>query len=352
MTKRPAGFGKGNGKAKGKGKSKRRDPRKGPSVSSGKRPGKGTKKVAPAVPPSDDASSEPNKAPATKASHVNTGGTAKAPFSVGRAPRPPRPAAAKALALKAERAAAAEAAKASAAAAQAADAKPARAPRPARPDAERADAANGEHLIEAEPLEPTSTFTLGYIAGATPGRWADIWAEREPMTRLVLHPLLAEEQRAALDAEVDIALVRLPIDGDGDALHVISLYEEVPHVVLSIDNELSVLEELTLDDLAGQLVIRPLDDVLGALDIADALVPVFTPPESTEQAIATVAAGVGVVIVPQSLARLHRRKDVTSRPLVGGPTSAVGLAWRSDRESEDVKTFIGIVRGRKATSSR
>ena len=46
---------------------------------------------------------------------------------------------------------------------------------------------------------------------------------------------------------------------------------------------------LTLDDLAGQLVIRPLDDVLGALDIADALVPVFTPPESTEQAIATVA---------------------------------------------------------------
>lgn len=347
MTKRPAGFGKGSGKAKGKGKSKRRDPRKGPSVSSGKRPGKGTKKVAPTAASTADGSNETSKAPAVKTSHVNTGGTAKAAFSVGRAPRPPRPAAAKALALKAERAASAEAAKASAAAALAAESRPVRAPRVAKSLDGSTDSTTGVVAVE-----PTSTFTLGYIAGATPGRWADIWAEREPLTRLVLLPLSADEQRPSLDAEVDIALVRLPIEGDGNTLHVIPLYDEVPHVVLSIDNELSTLDELTFDDLAGQVVIRPLDDVLGVLDITGAVAPVFEAPASTEEAVATVAAGVGVVIVPQSLARLHRRKDVISRPLVGGPTSSVGLAWHVDRESDDIKTFVGIVRGRKATSSR
>lgn len=375
MTKRPSG--KGSGKAKGKGKSKRRDPRKGPSASSGKRPGKGTKKVAPTAAPSTTPSAgissetgsaagkgSAGQAPtaktsAAKTARVNTGGTAKAPFSVGRAPRPLRPAAAKSLALKAERAAAAEAAKAASAATAAPrtaatkSARAARAPGPGiRDTSSNRDAGNDEPGVNAAPPEPTSTFTLGYIAGATPGRWADIWSEREPLTQLVLHPLVAAEQRTALDAEVNLALVRLPIEGDGDVLHVIALYDEVPHVVVSIDSELSVLDELTLDDLAGQLVIRPADDVLGAIDVAHAVAPLFAPPASTEEAIATVAAGVGIVIVPQSLARLHRRKDVTSRPLLGGPTSSVGLAWRSDRESEDVRTFVGIVRGRKTSSSR
>ena len=69
--------------------------------------------------------------------------------------------------------------------------------------------------------------------------------------------------------------------------------------------------------------------------------------------VATVAAGTGVVVVPMSVARLHHRKDVTYRP---GDRPAAddrrpGLA-RVDDEDERVQTFIGIVRGRSARSSR
>jgi DNA-binding transcriptional LysR family regulator len=199
------------------------------------------------------------------------------------------------------------------------------------------------------PPEEPRTFRLGTIPGATPGKWIDAWKERMPHVPLELVPLAVSEQRPALH-DLDAALVRLPIERDG--LELIPLYDEVAVVILSVDSALSVADELTFDDLAGEVVIVPEDDVLGRLDFRGAVRPSFPAPAETGEAIATVAAGVGVVIAPMSLARLHHRKDVTFRPLHGGPSSTVALAWESDRTTADVETFIGIVRGRTAHSSR
>ncbi len=171
-----------------------------------------------------------------------------------------------------------------------------------------------------------------------------------PRNDLELTPLDVATQRAALTTgEVDAAIVRLPIDRDG--LHVISLYDEVPVVVCAADSHLTAAEELTEADLVGEVVITPLDDVLGAT-VAGAEEPRFAAPATTADAIATAATGVGVVIVPMSLARLHHRKDVDYRPLVGGPASTVAFAWPAEGASDLVDVFIGIVRGRTANSSR
>lgn len=171
-----------------------------------------------------------------------------------------------------------------------------------------------------------------------------------PRTALELVPLAVADQRAALDGDgIDAALVRLPIERDG--LHVIGLYDEVPVVVCAAESHLTAADELGLDDLAGEVVIHPLDDVLG-VGVPGAVAPTFAPIATTEEAIATVAAGVGVVIVPMSLARLHHRKDVEQRPLRDGPLSRVALAWVADRTTPAVETFVGIVRGRTANSSR
>jgi DNA-binding transcriptional LysR family regulator len=75
-------------------------------------------------------------------------------------------------------------------------------------------------------------------------------------------------------------------------------------------------------------------------------------PETTADAVATVAAGVGIAVMPMSLARLHHRKDVTYRVLRGGPVSSIALAWDADRTTPLVDTFVGIVRGRTVNSSR
>lgn len=203
--------------------------------------------------------------------------------------------------------------------------------------------------VAPEP-EPAESFALGTIPGATPGKWIDIWNERMPRTRLDLVPLSVADQLRALTAgEVDAALVREPIDKTG--LHIIGLYDEVAVVVMSADSHLTAADELDAADLEGEVLIVPRDDVLG-LTVDGTVPPRFDPPETTEDAVATVASGVGILIVPMSLARLHHRKDAEYRPLRGAPTSRVSLAWVADRTTPEIDTFVGIVRGRTANSSR
>jgi len=216
-----------------------------------------------------------------------------------------------------------------------------RKPKPAQPRAPKP--------VPVEPPLP-ATFTFGAIPGATPGRWIDTWNDRMPHTRLDFVPLVVADQRRALvEGDVDAALVRLPIDKDG--LHVIPLYDEVPVVVTASDSHLTAVDELDAADLVGEVLVVPRDDVLG-IHIPGAVAPRFAPPADTAEAIATVAAGVGIVVVPMSLARLHHRKDADYRVLRDGPTSTVALAWVADSTNPAIDAFVGIVRGRTANSSR
>lgn len=158
----------------------------------------------------------------------------------------------------------------------------------------------------------------------------------------------ADATTALREDRADAALLRLPIDRDG--LSVIALYEEVPVVVIPKDHVFTAAEEVDLTDLAEELVLDPLDTPLAW----DALPgnPAQDRPATTGDAIELVAAGVGVVTVPMSLARLHHRKDLTYRPIAHGPASQVALSWVEDRTTDLVEEFIGIVRGRTANSSR
>ncbi|MEV4775800.1 LysR family transcriptional regulator substrate-binding protein [Microbacterium sp. LWH12-1.2] len=201
----------------------------------------------------------------------------------------------------------------------------------------------------AVPMEESRTFRLGVVPGATPGKWIDAWKQRMPQVPLELIPIEAAGQREAL-GDLDAALMRLPLEDD--TLHIITLYVETPVVVAAVDSHLMAVDELSAADLAGEVLIRPEDDVLATLDLPGTLAPSFPSLSTTEEAIVTVATGVGIVVVPMSLARLHHRKDVGHRPLLDGPTSTVALVWPRERTTADVETFVGIVRGRTQNSSR
>lgn len=196
--------------------------------------------------------------------------------------------------------------------------------------------------------ETPRTFRLGAVPGATPGKWIDVWKQRMPRVPLELVPITAAAQHTALD-EVDAALVRLPLTDE--SLHIIPLYDELPVVIAAVDSHLMAAEELTPDDLVGEVLIGLSDDVLDGLDLPGTHPATFAA-LPTDEAIAIAASGVGVVIVPMSLARLHHRKDADHRVLLGGPTSTVALVWPRERTTPDVETFVGIVRGRTANSSR
>ena len=191
---------------------------------------------------------------------------------------------------------------------------------------------------------------LGAVPGATPGKWIERWREQHPRQPLELVPLEAADQLRAIRArEVDVAICRGPVSDDD--LHRVALYEEDAVVVMSADSHLTVADELIPDDLVGEVLLTPLDDVFGPLELPT-VAPNFDPVPTTADAIATVAAGVGIAVVPMSLARLHHRKDVTFRRLPAAPTSPVVLVWLRERDADDIQAFVGITRGRTERSSR
>ncbi|ODR19149.1 LysR family substrate-binding domain-containing protein [Mycolicibacterium porcinum] len=193
------------------------------------------------------------------------------------------------------------------------------------------------------------SLTLGYVPGGTPAKWARIWAERHPGVRLQLSAVAAADAADAVrEGTVDVALLRLPSDTSG--LAVIPLYEETTVAVVPTEHLLCAVDEITAADLDGEPTLLPLDNVVVWADAPGA--PVDHRPETTPDAIELVAAGMGALIVPQSLARLYHRKDLTYRPITDAPTCPVVLAFPEGSQSELVEEFIGIVRGRKAGSSR
>lgn len=204
----------------------------------------------------------------------------------------------------------------------------------------------------AEPARPV--FRIAFVPGVLPDTWAAKWRERVRRVPLALVPVADEDQVAVLrDGRADMSLVRLPVDREG--LSVISLYEEVPVVVVPAEHPVAAYDEIDVADLADEHLLQDPDEVPAWRDVATEVAdgtryPV--PEMSLKDAIATVAAGTGIVIVPMSLARLHHRKDVTARPVTGVARSEVGLAWPTDRSDERTDYFIGIVRGRTANSSR
>jgi DNA-binding transcriptional LysR family regulator len=195
----------------------------------------------------------------------------------------------------------------------------------------------------SESLRPT--LRVGFVTGATPDKWARAWRERR-RERLELVPVTEDEQeRGIRDGSLDMALVRLPVD-TGD-LHCIRLYDEVPVVVAGLEHVVGAVDEVTLDDLADEQLVRP--HASGWTPAAEQL---DWPPMSEKDAIETVAAGTGVVIVPMSVARLHQRKDVVSRPVTDLEPTTIALVWQRDRDDDVTQAFVGVVRGRRITSSR
>jgi DNA-binding transcriptional LysR family regulator len=183
----------------------------------------------------------------------------------------------------------------------------------------------------------------------TPDKWVRIWNERRPGVPLSLVQVpAAGAGEALLGGDADAGLVRLPVDRT--ALSAIPLYTETTVVVIPKDHLVTAADEVTLEDLADEIVLHPLDDVLGWERPPGR--PALERPATTADAVELVAAGIGVLVVPLSLARLHHRKDLTHRTVTDAPGSGVALSWPEDAHTDLVEEFIGIVRGRTVNSTR
>lgn len=260
------------------------------------------------------------------------------------------------------------------------------------------------------PVLQRSMLRISYVPAIMPGKWFNRWHERfgdrvqlaEVPVReargldslhqdlCLIDPALnsAEETASEAPAEVSaeatehapierkdvpenpfahMSIVRPdrePASADGEKYHSIRLYEELSVVILPVDHVLTVLDEVPVEELAEEFLLQPASDIPAYEEVSRAwresagrIVPEGL---NDKETIELVAAGVGLYIVPMSIARFYHRKDLTYRPVAGLDTYPVHLVWprapKGEPRSEELEAllqdFIGIVRGRTATSER
>lgn len=260
------------------------------------------------------------------------------------------------------------------------------------------------------PVLQRSVLRVSYVPAIMPGKWFNRWHERygdrvqlaEVPVReargldslhqdlCLIDPALNSAEETASEAPVEVSAEatehapierkdvpenpfahmsivrpdREPASTDGEKYHSIRLYEELPVVILPVDHVLTVLDEVPVEELAEEFLLQPASDIPAYEEVsrtwresAGRIVPEGLTDKET---IELVAAGVGLYIVPMSIARFYHRKDLTYRPVAGLDTYPVHLVWprapKGEPRSEELEAllqdFIGIVRGRTATSDR
>ncbi|MFP3464783.1 LysR family transcriptional regulator substrate-binding protein [Leifsonia sp. SIMBA_070] len=175
----------------------------------------------------------------------------------------------------------------------------------------------------------SSRFSLAFPLGVTVGKWTRTFEERFPRVELVARP--SGDPLAALAAgDADMVFAR-DAEPDDDR-HLIPLYAEDIVAVMHHEHLLTLEEEpLRLAHLADEPRVGG---------------------EPSEALLRSVAAGDGIALLPASVAKALRRKDVVALPVVDAPQSRIGLTWPREGQHPLVDEFIGIVRGRTAHSSR
>ncbi|WP_216695215.1 LysR family transcriptional regulator substrate-binding protein [Dietzia psychralcaliphila] len=189
-------------------------------------------------------------------------------------------------------------------------------------------------------------LAIGYVPGVQPDKWLTRWRRRNPLVpisaRRVGDPRTDLAHAVGADG-FDVVFLREAEDAPRSApvgLLRVPLYTETMAVLAAKDHEVGAYDSLTSADLEGEQWLDPVDAITAT-------------PEEVSAAVDLVAAGVGLLVLPQPYARSLSRRDVIDRPLEGAAATRMGVAWSSRREGDElIDEFVGIVRGRTAATSR
>jgi DNA-binding transcriptional LysR family regulator len=194
------------------------------------------------------------------------------------------------------------------------------------------------------------TLRVGFMPGLQPTAAVRAVRGRHPDVEVELRRLDWEEQVPALrEGLIDVLLGRLPLDGDG--LCVEHLYEEPRVVLLPADHPLAGKEDISVQDIAGEPMVRhaatpTVWDVYWAVDPPGGDGVVWGPVvRGLEEKLEQVATGQAVTILPRSLGTAHSREDVRFVELRDAPPSHVVMAWRDDGRAGPLRAaFLAAAR--------
>ncbi|WP_306213674.1 LysR family transcriptional regulator [Actinoplanes sp. RD1] len=182
------------------------------------------------------------------------------------------------------------------------------------------------------------TLTIGFLPGSILTPVVRHLEERFPGLRVdVLRTSWTDQLTGLRDGRFDACLAQRPFDDEG--LTVVDLYAEPRAVALPIGHPCAGKSEVSLADLAGDVLAQPPDAVPGwtgpvALPVPDAVVP------TVEEKFEHVAAGRGIVVLAESATRYYRRPDVAFARVTDVPEARVCLVTGTRRRSPVLRELL------------
>jgi DNA-binding transcriptional LysR family regulator len=155
------------------------------------------------------------------------------------------------------------------------------------------------------------TLAVGFAPGITGTEVLRRYSRENPDVEVLVR---------GVDDDVDVAWIRTAEESGVDG--VVALYDDPDLLALPAAHPLGGLAELSLADLAAEpLLCR----------------------DSVEPTLDAVAVGVGLALVPASIAATRQRPDITFRPVTDTPRYRVALSVAPEcRQRPEVEEFVRI----------
>ena len=185
--------------------------------------------------------------------------------------------------------------------------------------------------------------TVGFMPGLILTPLVRHLEETFPGLRVdVVRTSWTEQIAGVRDGRFDACIAHRPFTGAG--LRVVGLFAEPRLAAMSVDHRHAGVDEILLADLAGDVLLQPADAVpewRGKVSFPgqrDGGVPSVSP--TVEEKFELVAAGRGIVVIPESATRYYRRPDLHFARVVDLPRTEVCIVTESDRRSPVLQELV------------
>ncbi|WP_369251385.1 LysR family transcriptional regulator [Streptomyces sp. R41] len=179
-------------------------------------------------------------------------------------------------------------------------------------------------------------FAIGFMPGITVTATVRALTSRHPeLVVNVVRTSWDDQIQVVHDGRVDVSIIRLPVDRRGLTLR--PLFSEPRVAVLPSGHRLAGKSSVGIDDLADEPLLQHPDAVPEWRDLPGrpSDESAQQPPDfhSVEEKLEHVAAGEGVIVLPQSTTTYYTRPDIAYVPIEDIGPNQVCLAWSSARRS-------------------